>query len=200
MMEGMAGGERFRLMRQIEIDLEIHRRIEAERCSFEESENAILRRLLNIENGNAGRKSAPQDVESTPRSAPAIELAIPVGSRTTGNWSVEWSGQRFLARNLREAYLTGLARLAEHDEALFDKLSREGSGRRRYVAGRPEDLYPNSPHLAKPERNNSYRLGEWHVDLNLSRDQAAKRIRRAAALAGVHYGQEITIKDGLRSL
>jgi hypothetical protein len=187
-------------MRQIAIDLEVHRRIEAERCSFEESENAILRRLLNIEDGQAARDSKPRELDTTPRGAPPIEMAIPIGSRTTGNWSVEWNGQRFMARNLREAYLTGLARLAEHDETLFGKLSTEGSGRRRYVAGRPLDLYPNSPHLAKPERNNTHRLGEWYVDLNLSRDQAAKRIRRAAALAGIRYGQEIAIRDGLRSL
>jgi negative regulator of replication initiation len=187
-------------MRQIEIDLEVHRRIEAERCSFDESENAILRRLLDIEDGEAARNSGSKDVETRPRSSLPIETAIPIGSRTTGNWSVEWNGQRFMARNLREAYLTGLARLAEHDETLFDKLAKEGSGRRRYVAGRPQDLYPNSPHLAKPERNNSHRLGKWHVDLNLSRDQASKRIRRAAALAGVRYGQEIAIRDGLRSL
>jgi hypothetical protein len=187
-------------MRQIEIDLEVHRLIEAERSSFEESESAILRRLLNIDEGHTKRPSKHQQPDLAPRNLLPIETAIPIGSRTTGNWSVEWHGQRFMARSLREAYLTGLARLAEHDETLFDKLSKEGGGRRRYVASRPQDLYPNSPHLAKSERNNTYRLGEWHVDLNLSRNQAAKRIKRAAALAGVRYGQEITIKDGLQGL
>jgi hypothetical protein len=187
-------------MRQIEIDLEIHRLVEAERCSFEESENAILRRLLGIDGAADHPRSGRPGADAGFDAASLVETAIPIGSRTTGNWSVVWNGQRFMARNLREAYLTGLARLAEHDPTLFEKLSREGSGRRRYVARRVESLYPNSPHLAKPERNNSHQLGEWHVDLNLSRDQAAKRIRRAAALAGVRYGTALAIKDGLSDL
>jgi hypothetical protein len=187
-------------MRPIEIDLEIHRLIETGRRSFAESENAILRRLLGIDEGGARQSTQRAESGGGQGTEHMIETAIPIGSRTTGNWSVLWNGQRFLARNLREAYLTGLARLAEHDTTLLERLSKEGSSRRRYVARRPEGLYPNSPHLAEPGKHNSHPLGDWHIDLNLSRDQAAKRIRRAAALAGVRYGTTIAIKEGLGDL
>lgn len=180
-------------MRTTEIDLDVHRVIEGERRSFEESDNDILRRLLRV---NADRR-ADNNAESLPQAAlSTIETAIPIGRRTTGQWSVILGSERYLARNLREAYLTTLANLAGQDERLLELLSREGDGRRRIVARQPAELYPRSPHLAEPKRNNWYRLGEWCVDLNLSRDQAAKRVRRASALAGLRYGDAVAVMDG----
>jgi hypothetical protein len=180
-------------VRRIEIDLELHRLIEGARRSFEESECEILKRELS--------GSVEPDADPPERAAPStVESAIPIGSRTTGQWSVDAHGGRFLARNLREAYLTAIAKVSEKRPDVLDQLADEGDGRRRIVARRPADLYPRSPHLAERHRNNWHQLGEWYVDLNLSREQASKRIRRACALAGLRYGKDLTIYDALRAL
>jgi len=190
----MEGGEE--TMRSIDIDLEVHRRIEAERCSLEESECAILRRLLGID----GQTEADAEQAAfKPNPPQTIGTALAVGSRTTGQWSVRWENESYLARNLREAYLTALSKIAQHQPRSMDKLASEGSGRRRIVARSARELYPRSPHLADYLRN-WHQLGEWYVDLNLSRAQAAKRIRRACAFAGLRYGDRLVIKDGLEAL
>jgi hypothetical protein len=186
-------------MRQIEISLDVHRAIENARRSFEETESDILWRLLDP-SARSGTTLSGIDpaVCETPTSR--NETAIPIGRRTTGQWLVRAEQERYVARNLREAYLTALSRIAEHDPGVLEKLAREGDGRRRIVARKPADLYPRSPHLADPRRNNWHQLGDWFVDLNLSRDQAAKRIRRACALAGLRYGADLTIMDNLSAL
>ena len=63
--------------RTIAIDVEVHKRIEAARLSFEESENAILCRLLRI--GEAQSKSAPEPA-AQPRRAKG-------GGAADGGWS-----------------------------------------------------------------------------------------------------------------
>lgn len=45
-------------LRSIEIDFEVHRRIEAERRNFSESPNAALRRLLGIDSATTTRSAA----------------------------------------------------------------------------------------------------------------------------------------------
>lgn len=183
-------------MRQIEIDLKLHRRIENARISFEETECEILHRLIE----RADRSDDDPDGPTEEAKVGALESAVSIGSRTTGQWTVRIRERRFFARNLRESYITAMSLLSEEDDRIFEKLADEGNARRKVVARRPRDLYPHSPHLAEPAKNNWYRLGEWCVDLNLSRDQAAKKIRRACTLAGLRYGADFAIMDGLKAL
>lgn len=182
-------------MRQIEIDLELHRLIENARKAFEETECEILHRLLRHQKPGGGLDEVIEDAK-----VDGLESAVSIGSRTTGQWMVRMHTRQFFARNLREAYITAMSLLLEKDERIFEKLAGEGNPRRRVVARRPRDLYPHSPHLAEPQKNNWHRLGEWFVDLNLSRDQAAKKVRRACALAGLRYGPDLAIIDGLKVL
>lgn len=183
-------------MKKIEIDLEVHRAIEAARTSFDQSANDILRNLV-VEQAEGRARQPPANAGR--HSAGKVESAIPIGSRTTGKWSVECKGVTYIARNLREAYITAIARIVDHDPGVFEILSQDGN-RRKFVARRPEELYPHSRHLAEKHRNNWYRLGDWYVDLNLSRAQAAKRVRRACALVGLAYGTDLTVKENLSAL
>src|SRR5918995_1985399 len=63
--------------RTIAIDMEVHKRIEAARLSFEESDNAILRRLLRV--GEAQPAGAPEPA-APPRRAKG-------GGAADGGWS-----------------------------------------------------------------------------------------------------------------
>src|SRR6218665_1611557 len=73
------------MMRSIEIDLDVHRTIEANRASFAESENAILRRLLDID----PRRTAP--IQPKPRQR-----------RSSGAYSIVFGGEPIEANSLYE--------------------------------------------------------------------------------------------------
>lgn len=179
-------------MRTIEIGLDVHRLIEAARTSFEQSEDDILRSLLQSQ-------SVPVAAEN--RSEPkSTETAIAIGKRTTGQWSVIDGDTTYFGRNLREAYITAVSCLAKRNPSLLEALAKLGGTRRRAVAAKASDLYPRSPHLADPQKNNWHKLGDWYVDLNLSRNSVAKRIKHFCTLSGVNYGKDFQIKEGLEVL
>ncbi len=178
-------------MRMIEIDLEIHRLIETERMSFEETESEILLRLIAKASGDPNA-SAPSAQTLNQRE---IRPPIAIGSRTTGQWTVEAPGAIYHARNLKEAYATAVYAIAQLDPTFWERFAEEGNQRRRFVAKHPEALYPATPALAEVSRNNWHALDGWYLDLNISQEQAAKRVRRASALVGLTYGQDVSIKN-----
>ena len=60
------------MKRTIKIDLDVHRRIEAGRKSFDENENAILRRLLGLDT----KRPAAGAVIRAPRSSGAYSILL----------------------------------------------------------------------------------------------------------------------------
>lgn len=174
--------------RQIEIDVDIHRLIEQNRLSFDESENDILRRIL-----------LTVTVEREKEAQKARRARARAGTkRRRGNWSVAIGKERFAAANMGDAYYIYLKRLAELFPGFLEAFGEEQSRNRRFVAQVPEQLYGNATHLA---RGYACTLVDgWYYDSNLSADQIARRARRAAQLCGLHYGAEVRIADGLREL
>lgn len=57
-------------LRSIEIDFDVHKRIEAERKSFAESPNDVLRRLLEIEPQEGGHVAIASPPASAPKARP----------------------------------------------------------------------------------------------------------------------------------
>lgn len=173
----------------IEIDLDVNAAIEKDRRSFQESANDILRRRLlgERDSGRAPVKSAV-DLE-------AIEES---GERVTGRWTVELSGKRGSASNLKSAYRTLLLLLHERHPTFLQAYSEERTRARRFVARAPRDLYLNSPDLAKLHAKPL--TAGWYFDTNLSTDQVARRARIAARLCGLRYGREVRILNGLEEI
>ncbi len=85
--------------RTIEIDFDIHKRIEAARNSFAESPNAVLRRLLNVNgavavpsaNGTSGRSWSSKGVTLPHGTEVRMEYGgqVHVGAIRQGTWVVE---------------------------------------------------------------------------------------------------------------
>jgi hypothetical protein len=90
--------------------------------------------------------------------------------------------------------LSVLAALVRHKASLFTLLAVEGTTRRRWVATSAEALFVTSPHLATEHAHEI--APNWFVDTNLSRAQILGRLTKAAALAGVRYGEDVTIIEG----
>ncbi|MEQ1496794.1 MAG: hypothetical protein ABL912_13660 [Novosphingobium sp.] len=169
--------------KQIGIDVEVSRAIEANRLSFSETENDILRRMVT---GLKPNRSV------SPKLSPPV---LPQGTRNRGVWSLAVQEEKSAAANLTAAYQTMLLKLAAKDSSFLEKFSTRRARSRLFVSKRPEALYGNSPHLAadfaKPLTDG------WYFDTNLSLQQIAQRARAAAEVAGLRYGVDLYIaKDG----
>lgn len=165
--------------KQIGIDVEVSRAIEANRLSFSETENDILRRMVTFE-------------EPQRRPSPTLNLpTLPQGTRNRGAWSVVINEEKSAAGSLKSAYQTMLLSLAGQDPSFLEKFSTRRGRTRFFVSKRPEALYGNSPHLAadfaKPLTDG------WYFDSNLSLQQIAQRARVAAEVSGLRYGVDLYI-------
>src|SRR3954469_22204816 len=172
------------LTKTIEIDLDVNAAIETRRRSFSEAPNDILRRILVEE-----EEEAAPDRSAAPRPKGAEVEAKRPGERITGRWTVVFLGMREAAPNLKGAYRNLLLLLHGHDERFLAKFAGQQARARRFVARKPEDLYLNSPDLAK---HHAKPLTDgWFFDTNLSTNQVARRARVAARVAGLRYGKDL---------
>lgn len=176
-------------LKQIGIDVDVHRLIEHNRLSFDESENDILRRLL---------LTSPAMEEDRGIGAGRRRSPSRIASRSRGNWAVIFRNERIPATNLKNAYYILLRRLAEHDPDFLPRFGEEQSHSRRFVAQVPEHLYDSSPHLARTFACTL--VDGWYYDSNLSAEQVARRARIAARLCGLHYGVDVKIIDQIREI
>lgn len=174
-------------LKQVGIDVDVHRAIEQARRSFSESKNDILRRMVL---GNKMRRSTPPARRVSPRLDESV--------RSRGLWATEVNGERTPAANMKGAYRTLLLKLDELAPGFIDRFAQESSRSRRFVARKPTDLYQSSPHLAdkhaQPLKNG------WFFDTNLSTEQVATRARIAARVAGLRYGRDVRLLENLREI
>jgi hypothetical protein len=172
-------------LKQIGIDVEVNGAIEQARLSFAESENEILRRLLLKQRGG--------------RASNGVQAPTPPGPRRArGLWTVELSGHREAAANLRDAYRLLLDRLAERFPDFLERFSHEKARSRHFVARNALHLYGNAPHLA--DKHAQPLVDGWFFDTNLSTVQVSQRVRIAARLCGLSYGRDLRILDNLREI
>lgn len=147
-------------MKAIDIDIEVHRAIEAGRLEFEESPNKILRRLLGIDIGPI-----------VPRSR--VERSSGAYSTVLGTTTIEANGLKEL---LRRAILSGEKIRPGFVAALSSTPTPRG---RHIVANTPEGIYPKHPHLV----TYAARLNdEWWYDSNVGRGQVASYLRKFARM------------------
>lgn len=149
----------------VPIDLEVYKALEANRISFDEPHNSILRRLLAVK----GPAPLPTERERL--------------SRSSGDYVLEILGEKIGVRSIREALSTALLKVEALQPGFFEKLTKRPTTRgRRIVARRPEDVYPNKPHLAP----HAARLNaDWVFDTNISRRACERYLAIIALLAGI---------------
>lgn len=173
-------------LKQIGIDVDVHRAIEQARLAFSESENEILRRLL--------LGSAHRPANQSPRRPARVSDDAAIRSR--GLWTAEVGGERVSAANMKDAYRQLLLKLHESSPTFLERFALERSRSRRFVAHKPSDLYDSAPHLA--EEYGQRLIDDWFFDTNLSTEQVAARARVAARVAGLSYGRDVKLMENLR--
>lgn len=161
--------------KQIEIDIDVNRVIEAGRLHFGETENDILRRLL------LGTKDKPKAIKLQP--------AERRNERVTGDFSFALFGKTHPANSLKDGYKKILRELVKRDSGFAPRLAEVKTPARRLIARTPEALYMSSPHLAK---DFAERLDDaWWVDLNLSTQQVRRRVEITCNIANIEMGRDL---------
>lgn len=151
----------------IPIDLDVYKALEANRISFDEPHNLILRRILGV------RGTAPE------QSPPDRERSL----RSSGEYDLRILDETVRVRSLREALSTALLRVEGAQPGFLEKLTGRPTARgRRIVARKPEDIYPNKPQLIQhAARLNS----EWYFDTNISRRACERYLVTVGLVAGI---------------
>ena len=157
-------------MKAIEIDIDVHRAIEARRTDFGQSHNDILRETFNLTNGHS---------------------SADLSRRRTGTYAYELLGERVEEGSLQAAYMSCLVDISKRKSGFLEQLSAESTKSRRIVARDPEKLYLKTPELsgkyARPLENG------WWVDINLSRQQCEQRLKIACDVAGLKWGRDLIL-------
>ncbi|UVO53013.1 hypothetical protein [Sphingomonas sp. SUN039] len=166
----------------VSLSLATYKAIEAQRLSFGESHDAIIRRALATRSGQRARTAGRAALLA--RGAP----------RKRGRVRVTLFGREQDVFNLRDAYLVILTALTRHKASLLQLLANEGSTRRRWVAPSAEALFVTAPHLAHEHAHEI--APQWFVDTNVSRAQIVARLTVAARLAGYSYGEDMRVIEG----
>jgi hypothetical protein len=166
----------------VTISLATYKAIEAQRLSFTESHDAIIRRAL-----------SERTSKRRPVTRPSMDTIRGAGRRR-GNCKVVLFGRWQSVMNLKDAYLVILTALVRHKASLFQLLAVEGTERRRWIAASAEGLFVTSPHLASDHAHEI--APSWFVDTNVSRAQIIGRLTVACRLAGVRYGENVMIVEG----
>jgi hypothetical protein len=164
---------------QIAVSLATWKAIEAQRLSFTESHDAIIRRAL------------AERTAKRARTAGRAAFAARGAPRRRGNMRVSIFGREQPVLNLRDAYLVSLTALVRHRASLFQLLAAEGTPRRRWIAPSPEALFVSAPHLAHEHAHEI--APRWFVDTNCSRAQIVARLTVATRLAGYAFGKDVQI-------
>jgi hypothetical protein len=152
-------------MKTIAIDLDVNRAIEGARTSFDEDQNAILRRLLRIDASPPVARGQPR--MRLPRSSGAYSTRI-------GTVPVEANSLKELLRRIILVCARGKPRFLNELAAVS---TRRG---RRIIARSPAAIYPNVPQLVEfAEHLNS----GWWFDTNVGRAQVTSYLRIIARLA-----------------
>ena len=160
----------------IDIDIEVYREIETRRRSFDQKPNDILRETYGL----------PVSVQ------PAQTPVQPRATRRTGAFVFVLQGERFAAGSLKEAYIDCLRELSVRDPEFLDRLSHRRTRTRRLVARHGADLYLRSPQLAG--KFAIPLVDGWWVDTNLSRIQCEQRLEIACDVAGLVFGEDLTLE------
>ena len=102
-------------------------------------------------------------------------------------------GSQFSYKDCQEAMVIVLRELARLDSDLLQRCNQDPAFRgkkRRYLAQRVEDLFPDRPHL----RKRHVRLeGGWLVSTNLNNPTKESIIKAAVKVAGLALGRDVVV-------
>jgi hypothetical protein len=155
----------------VEIDIHIHKAIEANRTSFDETSKDILKRMLGIR--SAQSQINPAQIEPRERL-----------SRKRGLYSCVLFDKKLSGGSLKDLLKAAILLIESNQNGFIEKLAAHRTARGRRIAARkPEELYPGRPDLAA---QCAERLDQrWWFDTNISLRQTQKYLDVISEIAGI---------------
>ena len=101
--------------------------------------------------------------------------------------------EHYEVRTLSDLLVMILSQLDVLDDTPLPRLSNERSRTRRYVARRPDCLYPGRPDLTRYHRQ--IKSG-WFVGTNYSQKDVEQIIHAICKVSGLKYGKDIRFRKG----
>ena len=137
-----------------------------------------------------------RDVSGRPRpSQPIPPVDQPFDpAALTRNGVLVIRGKAYRYANAKEAMVTTLRELAQNDPTFLQRCAQHPNAqgrKRRYIAQKPEDLYPDRPDLREFRENLP---GGWFVATNLNNALKKSIIALAAEVAGLKFGTEVKVE------
>jgi len=121
-------------MRAIEIDMEVHKKLETSRQSFSETDNDIIRRLLNMSQVRRSPPTAsaqpPASTEDWVWSRSGQRAILPAGTEVRARYG----GQEFLGIIAKGAWMVAGQRFETPSEAIIN-LARTKEGQKTNLNG-----------------------------------------------------------------
>ena len=146
------------------------------------------------------KKKAPVPIRPTPRKtkkSTAKKTRKPtkkIASGSTPKGSGILHGKEFSYANAKEAMVFILSELAKADPTFLSRCYQHRGFRgkkRRYVAQRPAELYPDRPDMID---QHEVLPGGWVVGINLNNKSKMRILKLAAEVAGLTFGRDIKIQ------
>ncbi len=160
-------------MPTIDVDLALHKLIEANRRSLSETHYQIVSRVLR----NA---LTQQETAHLPPVTPRLNRP----SRKRGFYRFRLFGHEHEERSLKLVLKSIILEIEKRHRGFLEKLAAHRTPKgRRIVARKPEELYPGRPDLAEThaERLNA----SWWFDTNISVRQLKRYVERIIEIAGL---------------
>jgi hypothetical protein len=119
-----------------------------------------------------------------------IDLSKELVSRQSGKYLLDISGRTIECTSLRELLAEGLRALEKYKPGMLEQLSVIKPRTKRIVARDPARLFDQQELVA----NYAERLGVdgWWYGTNNSADETNAWLRRAAELAGLSWGKDVS--------
>lgn len=141
------------------------------------------------------RQEIQQQTLPVPTVTHTGDVMVRTSSRTQNReYGFILNGASHSAVNARDVMVQVFESFTERDSTFIERfaaLPKHGR-KRRYVAARPEELYPGRPDLAVDA---SYQLRSgWWIGTNASKAAIAKIIEMACEVAGVTFGSDLIVE------
>ncbi len=130
-----------------------------------------------------------RSADSAPQSSHAIAKRR---RRMAGDVEYVLLGEKYSHSTAIGMLIAVLSALDARDPEFLPRLSKETGRKRRYVAQKPEDLYPGRPDLTR--YSNELRSG-WWVGTNYNQKVIQSILKRACRVAGLKWGVDFVIRQ-----
>lgn len=140
----------------------------------------VIRRLIEEKTKREDRTSEKSEREPLSRHGNAARYRLTILDETCE------------AASLGEVVATAVDVLGELDPRLFHRARELVGNLRRYLAERPEDLYPGRPDLVHCARR--CRCG-WWVPTNISRRDTCRILERFCGVLGLNWGEDVRLEE-----